>query len=145
MNGSIGCITQVCTNSHIFVMLGFLFLYSLYFCNFFQSGGRMFDSWEWWNTFRLLCEHHSQLCVALDILYVRNCSMFQNSGLVLIFILIIFIKFLWLQYWDWIRNSLIVFQELFAIYKLNWSLVWRTCSSSHHSYQCKYFLRFAFL
>lgn len=28
----------------------------------------MFDSWEWWNTFRLLCEHHSQLCVALDIL-----------------------------------------------------------------------------
>ncbi|KAM0939069.1 putative methyltransferase [Dioscorea sansibarensis] len=33
-----------------------------------SSGGRMFDSWEWWNTFRLLCEHHSQLCVALDIL-----------------------------------------------------------------------------
>ncbi|XP_019415724.1 PREDICTED: protein arginine N-methyltransferase 1.5-like [Lupinus angustifolius] len=26
------------------------------------------DSWETWNSFRLLCEHHSQLCVALDIL-----------------------------------------------------------------------------
>lgn len=25
------------------------------------------DSWELWNSFRLLCEHHSQLCVALDI------------------------------------------------------------------------------
>ncbi|XP_057813500.2 protein arginine N-methyltransferase 1.5 isoform X1 [Cryptomeria japonica] len=29
-----------------------------------QSG----DPWEWWNTFRLLCEHHSQLSIALDIL-----------------------------------------------------------------------------
>ncbi|CAA6671219.1 unnamed protein product [Spirodela intermedia] len=28
----------------------------------------MFDSWECWNSFRLLCEHHSQLSVALDIL-----------------------------------------------------------------------------
>lgn len=28
----------------------------------------MHDSWEWWNSFRLLCEHHSQLFVALDIL-----------------------------------------------------------------------------
>ncbi|XP_010247166.1 PREDICTED: protein arginine N-methyltransferase 1.5 [Nelumbo nucifera] len=26
------------------------------------------DSWEWWNSFRLLCEHHSQLSIALDIL-----------------------------------------------------------------------------
>nr|A2X0Q3.2 RecName: Full=Protein arginine N-methyltransferase 5; AltName: Full=Shk1 kinase-binding protein 1 homolog [Oryza sativa Indica Group] len=26
------------------------------------------DSWEWWNSFRLLCEHSSQLCVALDVL-----------------------------------------------------------------------------
>ncbi|KAK2446129.1 protein arginine N-methyltransferase 1.5 [Trifolium repens] len=26
------------------------------------------DSWETWNSFRLLCEHHSQLSVALDIL-----------------------------------------------------------------------------
>eukprot|EP01018_Ginkgo_biloba_P031681 Gb_23660 [translate_table: standard] len=26
------------------------------------------DSWEWWNTFRLLCEHHSHLSIALDIL-----------------------------------------------------------------------------
>ncbi|KAF0925098.1 hypothetical protein E2562_015388 [Oryza meyeriana var. granulata] len=26
------------------------------------------DSWEWWNSFRLLCEHSSQLCIALDIL-----------------------------------------------------------------------------
>ncbi|KAL9400588.1 hypothetical protein Peur_009549 [Populus x canadensis] len=26
------------------------------------------DSWELWNAFRLLCEHHSQLFVALDIL-----------------------------------------------------------------------------
>lgn len=29
---------------------------------------KMFDAWEWWNSFRLLCEHHTQLCVALDIL-----------------------------------------------------------------------------
>ncbi|TVU33485.1 hypothetical protein EJB05_25307 [Eragrostis curvula] len=27
----------------------------------------MDDSWELWNSFRLLCEHSSQLCVALDI------------------------------------------------------------------------------
>ncbi|AQK60999.1 Protein arginine N-methyltransferase 1.5 [Zea mays] len=26
------------------------------------------DSWELWNSFRLLCDHSSQLCVALDIL-----------------------------------------------------------------------------
>eukprot|EP00252_Welwitschia_mirabilis_P023148 TRINITY_DN6476_c0_g1_i2.p1 TRINITY_DN6476_c0_g1~~TRINITY_DN6476_c0_g1_i2.p1 ORF type:complete len:665 (-),score=128.63 TRINITY_DN6476_c0_g1_i2:370-2364(-) len=26
------------------------------------------DSWELWNTFRLLCDHHSQLSLALDIL-----------------------------------------------------------------------------
>ncbi|CAN6540192.1 unnamed protein product [Malus baccata var. baccata] len=26
------------------------------------------DSWEIWNSFRLLCEHHSQLSVALDVL-----------------------------------------------------------------------------
>ncbi|XP_061346203.1 protein arginine N-methyltransferase 1.5-like [Gastrolobium bilobum] len=26
------------------------------------------DSWETWNSFRLLCEHHSQLSIALDIL-----------------------------------------------------------------------------
>ncbi|RZC92028.1 hypothetical protein C5167_027918 [Papaver somniferum] len=25
------------------------------------------DSWEWWNSFRLLCEHHSQLSIALDV------------------------------------------------------------------------------
>ncbi|XP_073010160.1 protein arginine N-methyltransferase 5 isoform X1 [Typha latifolia] len=30
--------------------------------------GKMFDSWESWNSFRLLCEHHTQLCVALEIL-----------------------------------------------------------------------------
>ncbi|KAJ6819644.1 protein arginine N-methyltransferase 5 isoform X1 [Iris pallida] len=35
-------------------------------CN--RSNGRFIDSWEWWNSFRLLCEHHSQLFVALDIL-----------------------------------------------------------------------------
>ncbi|KAF3325605.1 protein arginine N-methyltransferase 5 [Carex littledalei] len=29
---------------------------------------RTIDTWEWWNSFRLLCEHHTQLCVALDIL-----------------------------------------------------------------------------
>eukprot|EP00897_Mesotaenium_endlicherianum_P006889 jgi/Mesen1/6228/ME000320S05426 len=30
--------------------------------------GRMLnDSWEWWNAFRMLCEHHSQLSIALDI------------------------------------------------------------------------------
>ncbi|KAL6888530.1 hypothetical protein ACP4OV_009556 [Aristida adscensionis] len=27
----------------------------------------MVDSWEWWNSFRLLCEHSSQLAVVLDI------------------------------------------------------------------------------
>ncbi|XP_059663025.1 protein arginine N-methyltransferase 1.5 isoform X1 [Cornus florida] len=26
------------------------------------------DSWELWNSFRLLCEHHSQLSIALDVL-----------------------------------------------------------------------------
>ncbi|KAL1556946.1 Protein arginine N-methyltransferase 5 [Salvia divinorum] len=26
------------------------------------------DSWELWNSFRLMCEHHNQLSVALDIL-----------------------------------------------------------------------------
>lgn len=26
------------------------------------------DSWELWNSFRLVCEHHSQLSVALDVL-----------------------------------------------------------------------------
>ncbi|KAK9097651.1 hypothetical protein Syun_024696 [Stephania yunnanensis] len=26
------------------------------------------DTWEWWNSFRLLCEHHSQLSIALDVL-----------------------------------------------------------------------------
>ena len=26
------------------------------------------DSWELWNSFRVLCEHHSQLSVALDVL-----------------------------------------------------------------------------
>ncbi|GER28173.1 protein arginine N-methyltransferase 5 [Striga asiatica] len=32
------------------------------------SGNGQTDSWELWNSFRLLCEHHSQLSVALDIL-----------------------------------------------------------------------------
>ncbi|CAM6114727.1 unnamed protein product [Calypogeia fissa] len=31
------------------------------------SGRLVGDTWEWWNTFRTLCEHHSQLSVALDI------------------------------------------------------------------------------
>uniref|UniRef100_A0A5B6ZHV2 Protein arginine N-methyltransferase n=1 Tax=Davidia involucrata TaxID=16924 RepID=A0A5B6ZHV2_DAVIN len=31
-------------------------------------GGGQIDSWELWNSFRLLCEHHSQLSIALDIL-----------------------------------------------------------------------------
>ncbi|KAG6399474.1 hypothetical protein SASPL_140955 [Salvia splendens] len=33
-----------------------------------HMGERDVDSWELWNSFRLLCEHHSQLSVALDIL-----------------------------------------------------------------------------
>ncbi|KAF9616785.1 hypothetical protein IFM89_032338 [Coptis chinensis] len=33
-----------------------------------QVSGECTDSWEWWNSFRLLCEHHSQLSVALDVL-----------------------------------------------------------------------------
>ncbi|RVW17219.1 Protein arginine N-methyltransferase 1.5 [Vitis vinifera] len=32
-----------------------------------QNGGQT-DSWELWNSFRLLCEHHSQLFIALDVL-----------------------------------------------------------------------------
>lgn len=31
------------------------------------TGRPLNDSWEWWNMFRTLCEHHSQLSVALDI------------------------------------------------------------------------------
>eukprot|EP00246_Nothoceros_aenigmaticus_P003341 TRINITY_DN1443_c0_g1_i1.p1 TRINITY_DN1443_c0_g1~~TRINITY_DN1443_c0_g1_i1.p1 ORF type:complete len:394 (+),score=58.92 TRINITY_DN1443_c0_g1_i1:284-1465(+) len=31
------------------------------------TGRPVSDSWEWWNMFRSLCEHHSQLSVALDI------------------------------------------------------------------------------
>lgn len=31
------------------------------------NGGQT-DSWELWNSFRLLCEHHSQLFIALDVL-----------------------------------------------------------------------------
>ncbi|KNA06780.1 hypothetical protein SOVF_177920 isoform A [Spinacia oleracea] len=31
-------------------------------------GGDPIDSWETWNSFRLLCEHNSQLSVALDVL-----------------------------------------------------------------------------
>ncbi|KAG0451442.1 hypothetical protein HPP92_026247 [Vanilla planifolia] len=30
-------------------------------------GAALSDSWESWNSFRLLCEHSNQLCVALDI------------------------------------------------------------------------------
>ncbi|GAA0171773.1 protein modifying enzyme [Lithospermum erythrorhizon] len=33
----------------------------------FMYGGQV-DSWEIWNSFRLLCEHHSLLAVALDVL-----------------------------------------------------------------------------
>ncbi|XP_031374612.1 protein arginine N-methyltransferase 1.5 isoform X2 [Punica granatum] len=32
-----------------------------------KSSSHPNDSWELWNSFRLLCEHHSQLSVALDI------------------------------------------------------------------------------
>jgi hypothetical protein len=40
-----------------FILLNFLF--------FFHA---QIDSWELWNAFRLLCEHHNQPFVALDIL-----------------------------------------------------------------------------
>ncbi|KAI5403560.1 Protein arginine N-methyltransferase 1.5, variant 2 [Lathyrus oleraceus] len=33
-----------------------------------SNSATLVDSWETWNSFRLLCEHHSQLSVALDIL-----------------------------------------------------------------------------
>ncbi|XP_068639169.1 protein arginine N-methyltransferase 5-like [Aristolochia californica] len=33
-----------------------------------SGGGHTVDTWEWWNSFRLLCEHPSQLAVALDVL-----------------------------------------------------------------------------
>ncbi|CAI0395175.1 unnamed protein product [Linum tenue] len=32
------------------------------------NSGELVDSWEQWNSFRILCEHHSQLSVALDVL-----------------------------------------------------------------------------
>ncbi|GMY17782.1 protein arginine N-methyltransferase 1.5 isoform X1 [Fagus crenata] len=32
------------------------------------NSNNMDDSWELWNSFRMLCEHHSQLSVALDVL-----------------------------------------------------------------------------
>ncbi|CAK9163785.1 unnamed protein product, partial [Ilex paraguariensis] len=41
-----------------------------------MDGGE-FDSWELWNSFRLLCEHHSQLSVALDVL----CSLPSTNSL----------------------------------------------------------------
>lgn len=31
------------------------------------TGKPISDSWEWWNMFRMLCDHHSHLSVALDI------------------------------------------------------------------------------
>jgi hypothetical protein len=31
------------------------------------SGRLVNDSWEWWDHFRTLCEHHSQLSLALDV------------------------------------------------------------------------------
>lgn len=34
------------------------------------------DSWELWNSFRLLCEHDSKLSVALDVLWVERNSWF---------------------------------------------------------------------
>ncbi|KAJ3698660.1 hypothetical protein LUZ61_002365 [Rhynchospora tenuis] len=36
--------------------------------NMAEQAGKTTDTWEWWNSFRLLCEHPTQLCVALDIL-----------------------------------------------------------------------------
>ncbi|KAF8376985.1 hypothetical protein HHK36_030357 [Tetracentron sinense] len=33
----------------------------------YSSGGNV-DTWEWWNAFCLLCAHHSQLSIALDVL-----------------------------------------------------------------------------
>lgn len=36
--------------------------------NYDSTSGRTLDTWEWWNSFRVLCEHHNQLCIALDIL-----------------------------------------------------------------------------
>lgn len=30
------------------------------------------DFWETWNSFRLLCDHHSQLLIVLDILWVHQ-------------------------------------------------------------------------
>ena len=32
-----------------------------------NTGRLLHDPWEWWHAFRTLCEHHSQLCVALDL------------------------------------------------------------------------------
>eukprot|EP00271_Cylindrocystis_brebissonii_P015961 TRINITY_DN39061_c0_g1_i1.p1 TRINITY_DN39061_c0_g1~~TRINITY_DN39061_c0_g1_i1.p1 ORF type:complete len:675 (-),score=92.30 TRINITY_DN39061_c0_g1_i1:75-2099(-) len=31
------------------------------------TGRMVYDTWEWWNHFRTLCEHHGQLSIALDI------------------------------------------------------------------------------
>lgn len=38
------------------------------------QNGRQVDSWELWNTFRLLCGHHNQLFIALDVLWVKTNS-----------------------------------------------------------------------
>lgn len=49
-----------------------------------KQGEEHRDSWEMWNSFRTLGEHHSQLSVALDVLYVYKfvkCSYFKFNGL----------------------------------------------------------------
>ncbi|XP_038710078.1 protein arginine N-methyltransferase 1.5 isoform X2 [Tripterygium wilfordii] len=33
-----------------------------------EKSENLLDSWELWNSFRLLCEHHTQLSIALDVL-----------------------------------------------------------------------------
>lgn len=43
------------------------------------------DSWELWNSFRLLCEHDSKLSVALDVMWVE-----RNSWLVFVNVRLVF-------------------------------------------------------
>lgn len=72
------------------------------------------DSWELWNSFRLLCEHHSQLSVALDILWVHRILWF------LIFSRLTF---------KYICNSSVIYinQVLITFRFFSGKMVWRAC------------------
>ncbi|CAN1246563.1 Protein arginine N-methyltransferase 1.5 [Linum grandiflorum] len=43
------------------------------------SSDQSVDSWERWNSFRIMCEHHTQLSVALDVLFSVHQSFLTNA------------------------------------------------------------------